>query len=82
MIQIDKSWRQRQAAASAKRDPTARLMGLLRDGLKMGYMIAGQNTSKFENGTLKVLSPEFFSVSPKEGNAEEVNQNIPNVYAF
>ncbi|KAH7720088.1 Protein MLT-10, partial [Aphelenchoides avenae] len=77
-----KSWRQQQAAASAKRDPTARLMGLLRDGFKMGYTLAGQNTSKFENSTLKVLSPEFFSVSPKEGKAEEENLLSPSLLSL
>lgn len=32
--------------------------------MKLGYALAGRNVSVFENGTVKMISPRFFSVVP------------------
>lgn len=43
-----------------------RLMNFLRDGMKLGYSLAGKNTSDFDNKTFKVFSPRLLSVMPDE----------------
>jgi hypothetical protein len=46
--------------------PMLRFVDLLREGIKLGYAFAGQNTSELENKTLKMVSPRFFSVTPED----------------
>ncbi|KAI1732619.1 moulting cycle domain-containing protein [Ditylenchus destructor] len=48
------------------KEPVHKLMGLLRQGLKIGYTLAGKNTSDFDDKTLKIASPRFLSVVPEE----------------
>lgn len=47
-------------------------MDLLRDGFKLGYTLAGQNTTNFDNKTLKLISPRFFGLVPEEKQKDEV----------
>ncbi|KAH7698519.1 CRE-MLT-10 protein, partial [Aphelenchoides avenae] len=53
------------------RDPTQRITSLLQDGMKLGYALAGRNVSVFENGTVKMISPRFFSVVPDKTEHDE-----------
>lgn len=52
------------------RKPMEKLIQLLRDGLKLGYTIAGKNTSRFDEKTMKFVSPRFLSVVPEEGSKD------------
>jgi hypothetical protein len=47
---------------------------LLRDGFKLGYSLAGQNISNFDNKTLKMISPKFFGLLPETDNGDEVSR--------
>ena len=52
------------------RKPAEKMVQLLRDGLKLGYTIAGKNTSRFdEKASMKFLSPRFFGVVPEKENS-------------
>ncbi|KAL3079073.1 hypothetical protein niasHS_014855 [Heterodera schachtii] len=46
--------------------PVDRFIKLLREGLKLGYSLAGKNLTDFDNKTLKMVSPRFLSVTPEQ----------------
>lgn len=46
--------------------PMGKLMSLLRDGLKIGFALAGKNDTDLEDKTMKIVSPRFLSVMPEE----------------
>lgn len=58
------------------KEPMERLMRLLKQGIKLGYSMTGQNTTDFDKKNLKIASPRFLSVVPEkdEKDAEEVVQ--------
>lgn len=55
-------------------DPSHRIASLVKEGVNLGYALAGRNVSAFENGTLKVVSPRFFSVLPDKTEHEVSNR--------
>uniref|UniRef100_A0A914HFA0 MLt-TeN (Mlt-10) related n=1 Tax=Globodera rostochiensis TaxID=31243 RepID=A0A914HFA0_GLORO len=57
--------RTRAAARGSRASPTDRLVELLRQGFALGYSMAGQNGTDFEEKTLRSLSPRFLSVTPE-----------------
>uniref|UniRef100_A0A914I061 Uncharacterized protein n=1 Tax=Globodera rostochiensis TaxID=31243 RepID=A0A914I061_GLORO len=59
--------RTRAAARGSGASPTDRLVELLRQGFALGYSMAGQNGTDFEEKTLRSLSPRFLSVMPEGG---------------
>ncbi|KAE9554210.1 hypothetical protein FO519_002574 [Halicephalobus sp. NKZ332] len=54
-----------------EKNPVKKIMGLMREGLKLGYMAAGRNTSGFDTKTVRVMSPRFLSVTPEEQSENE-----------
>ncbi len=50
--------------------PAEKLVQLLREGMKLGYSIAGKNTSNFDEQMMKLLSPRFLSVVPERGTGD------------
>ncbi|KAI1699108.1 moulting cycle domain-containing protein [Ditylenchus destructor] len=60
-----KQWMAKKRSAKSK-EPMQKLIGLLRQGLKIGYSLTGKNASEFDDKTLKVASPRFLSVVPEE----------------
>ena len=51
-----------------RKEPMGKVLDLLRQGVKLGYSVTGQNTADFEDKTLKVVSPRFLSVLPEDDN--------------
>uniref|UniRef100_A0A915E6A0 Uncharacterized protein n=1 Tax=Ditylenchus dipsaci TaxID=166011 RepID=A0A915E6A0_9BILA len=47
-------------------EPMQKLMGLMKEGLKIGYTLAGKNTTNFADKNMKIASPRFLSVVPEE----------------
>lgn len=45
-----------------------RLSNLIRDGVKLGYSLTGQNLTDLDTKTMKVMSPRFLSLIPEEEN--------------
>lgn len=43
-----------------------RLSNLIRDGVKLGYSLSGQNATDLDQKTMKVMSPRFLSVIPDQ----------------
>ncbi|KAI1707294.1 moulting cycle domain-containing protein [Ditylenchus destructor] len=60
-----KRWLTKKRSEKSK-EPMQKLMGLLRQGLKIGYSLAGKNSSDVDDKTLKLVSPRFFSVVPED----------------
>lgn len=44
---------------------------MFRDALKIGYTMAGKNTTDFDKKNLKFASPRFFGISPNEESINE-----------
>lgn len=59
--------------------PIDRFVKLLREGLKLGYMVAGKNTTNFDSKTLKMASPRFLSVISEQD--PEQNETVKE-YGF
>jgi hypothetical protein len=53
-----------------------KVMQLLRDGIKLGYSLAGQNTSDFDTRSMKFISPRFLGVVPEDENDNEVGSEF------
>ena len=49
-----------------KADREQKLLGLVRDGVKLGYSLAGRNTSGFDDKNFKAFSPRLLSVVPED----------------
>ncbi|KAL7070884.1 hypothetical protein ACQ4LE_009647 [Meloidogyne hapla] len=62
--------------------PLQRIVNLLRDGIKLGYALTGQNSTEIDNKTFKVVSPRFLSVTPEEGNNDTVNFLSPSLFSL
>lgn len=43
-----------------------KLTKLLREGVKLGYGMMGQNTTNIDEKTIKLISPRFLSVLPED----------------
>uniref|UniRef100_A0A915DNU2 Uncharacterized protein n=1 Tax=Ditylenchus dipsaci TaxID=166011 RepID=A0A915DNU2_9BILA len=66
------------------KEPSTRLMNLLREGFKLGYTISGKNASKFDDKNLKIASPRFLSVVPEnEDNKDnELDFLSPSLFSL
>uniref|UniRef100_A0A915DNK4 HRDC domain-containing protein n=1 Tax=Ditylenchus dipsaci TaxID=166011 RepID=A0A915DNK4_9BILA len=66
------------------KEPSTRLMNLLREGFKLGYTISGKNASNFDNKNLKIASPRFLSVVPEnEDNKDnELDFLSPSLFSL
>ncbi|KHN71538.1 hypothetical protein Tcan_02190 [Toxocara canis] len=69
------------AFASARKRIEAPLR-LLREGIKLGMMIANRSIDGFENKTLKVASPRILSIVPAEENNDEVEFLSPSLFSL
>lgn len=56
------------------RNPEENLIDILRQGMKLGYTLAGQNTTNFDNKTIKLASPRFFGLVPETKEKEEASR--------
>lgn len=64
----------KRTSSSTKSDVsvTAKLTHLVRDGVKLGFLLAGEkNTSALNDKNMKVLSPRFLSLRPENENGSE-----------
>uniref|UniRef100_A0A915CL33 Uncharacterized protein n=1 Tax=Ditylenchus dipsaci TaxID=166011 RepID=A0A915CL33_9BILA len=60
-------------------DSTRKITGLLRQALKLGYMLAGENTTDFDNKNVKMISPRFLSVTPGD---DTMNVLSPSLFSM
>lgn len=51
---------------------------LVREGVKLGMALSGQDVSHFDNKTLKMISPRVMSLMPEEDDKDTVGYNITN----
>ncbi|KAI1694001.1 moulting cycle domain-containing protein [Ditylenchus destructor] len=79
-----KQWISKKKNSTKCKEPMEKLLALLRQGLKLGYTIAGKNTSDFDDKTLKIVSPRFLSVVPEEDQSknETVDFLSPSLFAL
>ena len=63
----------KEAHHKKNKKPIEKLMQLVKDGVKLGYSLSGQNTTDFEDKTMKLFSPRFMGVVPEEKQPDEVN---------
>ncbi|UMM33016.1 hypothetical protein L5515_006637 [Caenorhabditis briggsae] len=55
---------------------------MIRDGVKLGMMLAGKNVSNFDERKISLMSPQFMSVLPDEQANDTVNLLSPSVFAL
>ncbi|CTQ86937.1 MLt-TeN (mlt-10) related [Caenorhabditis elegans] len=55
---------------------------MIRDGVKLGMMLTGQNVSNFDDRKIALMSPQFMSVLPDEQANDTVNLLSPSVFAL
>ncbi|KAK0427202.1 hypothetical protein QR680_010110 [Steinernema hermaphroditum] len=58
------------------------VMNFARDGVKLGMMLAKQNTSNFDRKTVKINSPRFLSVVPEEDPDNTINILSPSILSL
>uniref|UniRef100_A0A1I8A0Q6 Reverse transcriptase domain-containing protein n=1 Tax=Steinernema glaseri TaxID=37863 RepID=A0A1I8A0Q6_9BILA len=58
------------------------VMDFARDGVKLGMMLAKQNTSDFDRKTLRINSPRFLSVVPEEDPDNTINILSPSILSL
>lgn len=63
------------------KQPTDKLVRLLRQGLKLGYSLSGKNMSSADEKNMKVASPRFLSVMP-EVEDEFENLLSPSLFSL
>uniref|UniRef100_A0AC35FF69 Uncharacterized protein n=1 Tax=Panagrolaimus sp. PS1159 TaxID=55785 RepID=A0AC35FF69_9BILA len=61
--------------------PMGKVLDLLRQGVKLGYSVTGQNTTNFDEKTLKVASPRFLSLIP-EDEKQTANLLSPSLFSL
>lgn len=61
----------KKARGKKNKKPVEKVMDLLRDGFKIGYALAGQNTTNFEEKNMKLFSPRFLGVVPEEKHNDD-----------
>jgi hypothetical protein len=49
----------KRAQQKKNKKPMEKLFQLVKDGVRLGYSLSGQNTTNFENKTVKLFSPRF-----------------------
>ncbi|CAD5210616.1 unnamed protein product [Bursaphelenchus okinawaensis] len=59
-----------------------RVIDLIRDGLKLAYTLAGQNTTGFDNKTMKIVSPRFLGLVPEEKDNDEISLISPSLFSL
>ncbi|CAD5213610.1 unnamed protein product [Bursaphelenchus xylophilus] len=61
-----------------------RVVNLIRNGMKLAYSLAGQNTTDFESKTMKLISPRFLGLVPDEEEEEKDSINVisPSLFAL
>uniref|UniRef100_A0AC34QP08 Uncharacterized protein n=1 Tax=Panagrolaimus sp. JU765 TaxID=591449 RepID=A0AC34QP08_9BILA len=63
-------------------DPLRKMLSLLREGIKLGYGIAGKNTTGFDDKIMKVVSPRFLSVVPEEDSGDVIDVISPSLFSL
>ncbi|KAH7701870.1 CBN-MLT-10 protein, partial [Aphelenchoides avenae] len=64
------------------KDPVEKVMSLVHEGVKIGYSLAGQNVSDFDQKSLKVVSPRMFSVVAEESDDKTVDLLSPSLFSL
>ncbi|KAI1696571.1 moulting cycle domain-containing protein [Ditylenchus destructor] len=79
-----KQWISKKKNSTKCKEPMEKLLALLRQGLKLGYTIAGKNTTDFDDKTLRIVSPRFLSVVPEEDQSKNdtVEFLSPSLFAL
>jgi hypothetical protein len=62
-----------KARNKKNKKPEEKVMDLLRDGFKLGYALAGQNTTNFDEKNMKLMSPRLLGVVPEEKDGNDVS---------
>uniref|UniRef100_A0A1I7SDZ7 Uncharacterized protein n=1 Tax=Bursaphelenchus xylophilus TaxID=6326 RepID=A0A1I7SDZ7_BURXY len=62
--------------------PQEKVANLLKDGLKLGYSLAGQNTSDFDEKSLRIASPRFLSLMPEQESKNEIELASPSLLSL
>jgi hypothetical protein len=63
----------KKSRTKKNKKPEEKVVDLLRDGFKLGYALAGQNTTDFDKKNMKLISPRFLGIVPEEKEKDEVS---------
>ncbi|KAI6174680.1 hypothetical protein M3Y97_01017500 [Aphelenchoides bicaudatus] len=72
----------KKAQQKKNKKPIEKVFQLVKDGVKLGYSLSGQNTTNFENKTMKLFSPRFMGVVPEEKQEDELDFFSPSLFSL
>ncbi|KJH43366.1 hypothetical protein DICVIV_10613 [Dictyocaulus viviparus] len=55
---------------------------LIREGMKLGMMLSGQNVTGFDRKNLKMISPRLLSLVPDQSDDDTINLLSPSLFAL
>lgn len=50
-----------------------KIMNVIREGVRIGYMLSGQNMTNFDQRSLKMASPRFLGLMPDKASDDEAS---------
>uniref|UniRef100_A0A1I7SGW7 Uncharacterized protein n=1 Tax=Bursaphelenchus xylophilus TaxID=6326 RepID=A0A1I7SGW7_BURXY len=59
-----------------------KIVEIVRNGLKLMYSLAGQNTTNFDEKNMKVVSPRFLGLVPEEKKEDEISLISPSLFSL
>lgn len=84
MEDLKKEFNRREKAGDPAHKAMAAPIHLVREGAKLAMMLAGKNTSDFNEKSIRLISPRIMSLVPDstKGNTSEVNVFSPSLFAL
>ncbi|CAD5218193.1 unnamed protein product [Bursaphelenchus okinawaensis] len=64
------------------KSPEEKITNLLKDGIKLGYSLAGHDTSDFDEKSMRIASPRFLSLMPELNSKNQLDLASPSLLSL